>query len=330
MILLECQVCLECYDARKRVPRSLSCKHTLCTSCIAQIMRRGPLKCPFCRTLHAGAVISPVDVPVQGEMAALVLEDSSSKPDGTACESAPEASGVNVLKLRSDIQKANANGAHVWAVLRREGRGRGSHRCAKITVHDDRLHLHALKDGEPPKDSITVEYESVRGLVDEQYVVAFLELTWAGRVQGRVYIQLLDNAGRTIQFMYFCTGERGPSYADTRLLMVTLKGQPGEQLWGGDYENNDGTGGAALEGMERGEKNHQDVVAGLVAGYYYTGYGQDHNPSQFGIYLKDMPGYSEMSSIGRVLIGQDVLNSAASLNNIQMACVGDCGILLSY
>lgn len=330
MILLECQVCLECYDARKRVPRSLSCKHTLCTSCIAQIMRRGPLKCPFCRTLHAGAVISPVDVPVQGEMAALVLEDSSSKPEGVACESMPEASGVNVLKLRSDIQKANANGAHVWAVLRREGGARGSHRYAKITVHDERLHLHALKDGEPPKDSITVEYESVRGLVDEQFVVAFLEVEWAGRVQGRVYIQLLDNAGRTLQFMYFCTGERGPSYADTRFLTVSLRGRPGEQLWGGDYENNDGSGGAALEGMERGEKNHQDVVAGLVAGYYYTGYGQDHNPSQFGIYLRDMPGYSEMSSIGRVLVGQDILNSIGRLNNVKLASVGSCGVLLSF
>ncbi|XP_069974315.1 uncharacterized protein [Penaeus vannamei] len=330
MILLECQVCLECYDARKRVPRSLSCKHTLCTSCIAQIMRRGQLKCPFCRTLHAGAVISPVDVPVQGEMAALVLEDSSSKPEGMACESVPEASGVNVLKLRSDIQKANANGAHVWAVLRREGGARGSHRCAKITVHDERLHLHALKDGEPPKDSITVEYDAIRRMVDENYVVTFLEVKNAGVLQGRVYIKLLDDAGRTRQFMYFCSGERGPSYANTHFLEVLHKGQPGEQVWGGDYENDDGTGGAALPGMERGEENFHSIDPGLVVGYYFPGYGYDHNPSQFGIYVAEWCYTSDMSSIGMVIDGLDIISAVAKLPDVRESCVSDCGFLLFH
>lgn len=64
MLPIECDICLQCYNEGKRLPRSLSCGHTLCTLCIAQIMKRGPLKCPFCRSHHTERIICPADVPL--------------------------------------------------------------------------------------------------------------------------------------------------------------------------------------------------------------------------------------------------------------------------
>ena len=158
----------------------------------------------------------------------------------------------------------------------------------------------------------------------------FFDVSWRGDYQGRVYIVLFDNEGRSRQFKALCTGHFGPSYVGTRFLEVSRRDELGEQIWGGDYERNDGTGGAALPGMDRGRINNQDVAAGLVAGFYFNGYGQDHSPSQFGIYTKNWPGYIEMSSIGTVIGGMDVVNTIAKLHDIREAFVSDCGVLLCH
>lgn len=174
------------------------------------------------------------------------------------------------------------------------------------------------------------QYTQIQDLQEEDFSTVFFDVTIQGICQGRVYIVLLDSEGRTRQFKALCTGSLGPSYLGTRFFEVSRKGMSGEQVWGGDYEQNDGTGGSALPGMDRGRKNHRDVVAGLVAGFYFHGYGQDHHPSHFGIYTRDMPGYVEMSSIGMVIGGMDVLVRITSLENIQEAFISDCGLLLSH
>uniref|UniRef100_A0A0P4WBJ5 RING-type domain-containing protein n=1 Tax=Scylla olivacea TaxID=85551 RepID=A0A0P4WBJ5_SCYOL len=72
----DCQVCLESYDEEKRKPRCLSCGHTLCNSCIADCLSRGPLLCPFCRLAHAAPVTYASDVPVNYTVISL-LQDAS-------------------------------------------------------------------------------------------------------------------------------------------------------------------------------------------------------------------------------------------------------------
>ncbi|XP_068238211.1 uncharacterized protein [Palaemon carinicauda] len=326
---LECEVCLELYNESNHIPHCLSCNHVLCTSCIIQLLRKGPLKCPFCRSYHSRPVISSADIPVHNRLMAMVSEKlkmNTSQNDGDAAQSEQE-SPLNVVQLRADILKANEEGANVYAKLLRDDM---QARHARVTISDNRLHLHCLKDDPPFNDSRIISYDTVRALADEVYSVVFLEITWNAAVQGKVYIHLLDNAGRACQFLYLCTGEQGPSYANTRFLDVSNKGNPGEQVWGGDYENNDGSGGAALRGMTRGPKNYQDVVAGLVAGFYYPGYGQDHNPSHFGIYTRDMAGYAEMSSMGMVLSGLEIMTAVAQLVDVQDAFVSDCGLVLFH
>ena len=158
----------------------------------------------------------------------------------------------------------------------------------------------------------------------------FFDVSWDAIHRGKVYIRLLGDAGRTLQFLYLCTGEKGPSYASTRFLEVIRKGEQGEQIWGGDYENDDGSGGAALPGMTRGDENYRNVRAGLVGGFYYPGYGCDHNPAQFGVYTRDMVGFSEMSSIGEILSGLEWMLSVRDLDDVCSACVSDCGLVLFH
>ena len=50
---LSCQVCFEDFEKDgKRVPRILPCSHTLCESCIKQLIQNSSLECPYCRQIH--------------------------------------------------------------------------------------------------------------------------------------------------------------------------------------------------------------------------------------------------------------------------------------
>jgi len=44
----ECSVCLEVYAA-DRIPKILSCGHSLCASCVSDMAKDNKLKCPQCR-----------------------------------------------------------------------------------------------------------------------------------------------------------------------------------------------------------------------------------------------------------------------------------------
>ncbi|XP_045587333.1 uncharacterized protein [Procambarus clarkii] len=225
--------------------------------------------------------------------------------------------------LQEVMSKARLVGTGVWAVMDIDGR----RRCAKMVTVDDRLYLSALREGDPPIYTHTMPYRNVRRLVDETCVRIFLELTWGGKVQGKVCIKLLNTAPRTRQFFFLCSGERGPSYSSTSFFEVESRGQPGERVWGGDYENNDGSGGSALPGLIMGDLNVQTVTAGLVAGYCY---GDEHRkPSHFVIYNNDCPVAYEECPIGKVESGMDLVRAAAKLANVQEAIVSDCGIVLS-
>lgn len=72
----DCPVCMEQYDNEERCPRCLSCGHTLCTTCVAAIIGRGPLDCPFCRNTHFFPVTSAKDVPVNYTVVSILQEAS--------------------------------------------------------------------------------------------------------------------------------------------------------------------------------------------------------------------------------------------------------------
>lgn len=228
------------------------------------------------------------------------------------------------MEKRELLRNAVRGGQRVYATVT----GSDTPRFAEVKFEDGRILLYSLRDGSPPSEGLKVQYDIVRTLADEAPPLVFFEITFSGTPQGKIYIILLDTAGRTLQFLYLCTGERGPSYSNTHFLEVADKGY-GVKIWGGDYERNDGTGGAALPGMTRGPQNYERITPGLVCGFYYPGYGDDHNPAQFCIYLEESQG-SDMSSLGRIVTGQglDIAKAISRLPNVQDASVSDCGMML--
>ena len=52
-LLLSCQVCFENFEEEgKHVPRLLPCTHTLCHTCIGQLIQGNKIECPECREKH--------------------------------------------------------------------------------------------------------------------------------------------------------------------------------------------------------------------------------------------------------------------------------------
>ena len=51
--ILSCQVCFEDFEPDgAHVPRLLPCTHTLCLTCIGQLIKRDMIECPECREKH--------------------------------------------------------------------------------------------------------------------------------------------------------------------------------------------------------------------------------------------------------------------------------------
>lgn len=183
-------------------------------------------------------------------------------------------------------------------------------------------------------------------------------------MQGMVLVLLHYPEGKTLLFQQLCSGEKGPSYAGTRMLgvvndtgekLVTDKVEVSrsfQKVYGGDYEHNDGTGGPTLPGLE--EKGIRVVVPmteGLVVCYD----SPHHPPSQFSIYtaveaqvkrkglVKEMAkvlskspypqaniNMGEDSVVGQVIMGMDVLKDMAKLPDIKAVTVTECGLALKF
>ena len=51
-LLLQCQICFEEFEDGGHVPRLLPCTHTLCHTCIGQLIQGNKIECPECREKH--------------------------------------------------------------------------------------------------------------------------------------------------------------------------------------------------------------------------------------------------------------------------------------
>nr|XP_045623097.1 uncharacterized protein LOC123773400 isoform X2 [Procambarus clarkii]XP_045623098.1 uncharacterized protein LOC123773400 isoform X2 [Procambarus clarkii]XP_045623099.1 uncharacterized protein LOC123773400 isoform X2 [Procambarus clarkii] len=216
----------------------------------------------------------------------------------------------------------------VVGVEEESGRGGVASLSCLHTQPPHLLCLHVLRyhpPPPPPADSFKISYRHLHQMIGESTVEVFLELAWGGKTRGRVYMKVDVTSGRGQQFLMLCTGEGGFSYVNTKLLSVGNKGHPGEFLLGGDYENNDGSGGAALlAGIPSAPGLARPLTAGLLSGHNHS-----DKSSQFLIYTKDLPGCKDYLSFGKVREGLDVLVSAAALSDPREATVEDCGVIVS-
>ncbi|XP_045583176.1 titin homolog [Procambarus clarkii] len=203
-----------------------------------------------------------------------------------------------------------------------------STRFSVPTVRGGRIHLHCLTSSVPVESSQKLPLECFKSCLDKNSSLAFLDLSWNGSPQGRIYIRMTGDTVRGRQFLMLCTGEMGPSFCNTHFHRVWWKGYPGEHIWGGDINHGDGSGAVTLISDFDSEQTTElgrsvSITAGLVAGRY-----EKKNPSSiFRIYTKDAKN-TEEAAFGQVEFGLDIIQKAVSHNNIHDVIISDCGIVL--
>ncbi|XP_050739513.1 E3 ubiquitin-protein ligase TRIM32-like isoform X2 [Eriocheir sinensis] len=210
----------------------------------------------------------------------------------------------------------------VFAVHQAEGQ----RRHARISLEAGQLCLHALKDLPPPRCAATLQVSEV--VPPSPPCTVFLDLSWPGSAPRRVQIRLSPDTPWGRQFILLCTGQRGPSYVNTRLLGVVKKGEAGEYVKGGDYESNDGKGSCVLlPGLGEGEYR-KSGRAGDVCGVVWTDPTRGEC-GRFGINTRDrQDGGGSPRVFGEVVDGLHVVAEAAQHRDIKEVTVADCGVVL--
>ncbi|XP_045587584.2 uncharacterized protein [Procambarus clarkii] len=198
-------------------------------------------------------------------------------------------------------------------------------RSARITLQDGQLYLHPLLRQPTPAHAHTLQESEVVGVLDPSCTLAFLDLGWAGSTRGRVTIRLTPDTSLARQFVLLCTGQRGHTYRNTKLLRVWNKGFPGEWVEGGDCESNDGEGGAPLLPDLQGQYRESGRAGAVRAS---SGPGGPKS-AQFVIITRERPGGRQWPHVfGDVESGLDVVRAAVNHSNIREVTVVDCGVVL--
>lgn len=156
----------------------------------------------------------------------------------------------------------------------------------------------------------------------------FLELEVAGVVLGRVHIRLWGHLKRAHHFLALCLGTFGPSYQGAKFRAVERKGQPGENLRGGDYPAVDGSGTTCqgvMTGLEWGGRHVGPVKRGLVGG---AGGGCYESNALFNICLKDKPQGKMSCPFGEVVSGLSVVCRAAYHHPLEKVTISATGLVL--
>lgn len=328
----DCSVCMMTFDDAVQRPRSLPCGHTFCSMCVNGLMKEDQVTCPHCRTRHTlpREGYFPINYSLESglkKIRAAAVAYTSPPPCARKSVKASEISFGTVSHLNVDIRtmteytKIILQTGCVYAILKTEGQTRHG----RISLEDDRLYLHCFQDRPVPFCVATLKVEEV--VPAETNCLVFLDIAWPGSFTRRVLIRLQPRTPLGEQFKLLCMGKRGPSYINTRL-WVYNKGQPGEWVAGGDYENNDGTGGAALlPNLCKGEYR-QSGRAGVVFRVYRGDDKSDWN-AMFGIHTRGYnAGGAAITVFGDVVQGLEDLVVAAHHTPIKDVTVVDCGVVL--
>nr|XP_045592784.1 E3 ubiquitin-protein ligase RNF168-like isoform X2 [Procambarus clarkii] len=171
-----------------------------------------------------------------------------------------------------------------------------------------------------------LSHETLMNLVEPSSTLVFLDIGWAGSARGRIYIRLSPDTGLAKQFLLMCTGLRGPTYANTRILGVWNKGTEFEMVGGGDYDCNNGQGGTPLlQGLTNCEAYRRPARAGTVRALHGP---ESTKSAQFSITTRDCANREWYWAFGQVESGLDVLKAVANHKCIKEVSVVDCGVLL--
>ncbi|XP_037801628.1 uncharacterized protein LOC119596449 [Penaeus monodon] len=212
----------------------------------------------------------------------------------------------------------------VAAVLTKHGKTRHG----RITLHDGAICLHHLQNVCPSttQHPHTLPFYDVIASTETASSLVFLDLSWPGSPPCRVYIRIIRDTPMAKHFVLLCTGELGPSYTNSHFFGVVCKGLPGERIVGGDYEYNDGSGGAAvIPGLTGSGDYNKHCSVGAVGGWV----SDDSRAAQFTVTTKkSLFPYIDPRVFGKVVKGLEVAKAAAKCRSIKTVMVVDCGIVI--
>lgn len=195
-------------------------------------------------------------------------------------------------------------------------------RSAKISRIGNEIYVHHLKDARPPASAHTIPFQEMATSFDLSSTQVFLELVWQNSPPRRVQIRLCRDNWLAKQFLMMCTGETGPSFANTGMFSDDYRGYQQECILGGDY---DGKKGKAIIAPDGNPKEKVPERAGVVRQY---GPG---NSTQFSVVIgSGRPNVEVDKVFGYVENGLEVLMSAAKAQFQEKAnvVVVDCGAVI--
>ncbi|XP_069192271.1 peptidyl-prolyl cis-trans isomerase-like isoform X2 [Procambarus clarkii] len=265
-------------------------------------------------TTETGATADPVHL---GDSASSIMD----KVQEITLEIPQKQLTVEDLRRMREPVKRLVEAGRVLAVQEdQDGR-----RSARITLQDGELYLHPFLRQPTPADAHALQESEVVGVLEPSCTLAFLDLGWGGSTRGRVTIRLTPDTPLARQFVLLCTGQRGHTYRNTKLLWVLGKGKPDEYMVGGDYESNDGKGGAPLLPDLQGQYRRSGRAGAVLCCDDLGG----PRSAQFIITTRDLQDGRQWSHVfGDVVSGLDVVRAAVNHSDITEVTVVDCGVVL--
>nr|XP_045587354.1 uncharacterized protein LOC123749290 [Procambarus clarkii] len=235
-------------------------------------------------------------------------------------------SASDLRRMREPVKRLVEAGRVVAVQEDQDGR-----RSARITLQDGQLYLHPLLRQPTPAHAHTLQFtllhplSEVVGVLDPSCTLAFLDLGWAGSTRGRVTIRLTPDTPMARQFVLLCTGQRGHTYRNTKLLEVRSRGEPWERVVGRSYRSNDGERGAPLLPDIQEQYRESGRAGAVLASWGLEG----RRSAQFAITTRDrQDGYQWSGVFGDVESGLDVVRAAVNHSDIMEVTVVDCGVVL--
>ncbi|KAK7024613.1 hypothetical protein SK128_014824 [Halocaridina rubra] len=167
------------------------------------------------------------------------------------------------LGITENVRMALRTGL-VYAIQYKDG----NLRSARVTSYGGKVYLHHLQNKPPPANTHKIQHSDLLGTLKTDSVVAFMDFSSGN--QQRMHISLSPDTPLGRHFQVLCTGILGPVYANSNMLEIEdCRGQDA-RIYGGDYEKNNGMGGAPLFGglNPMDEIYRRPVTMGIVWARY--------------------------------------------------------------